>query len=162
MELGNRIALICLLLTQTPAQTLPELSFIKSLPQNRLLTFTLVDPGCDHCQHLVSKMNDSSATLNKTALYMVSTSTENKLKTFAKKFGPRLKAEWLTDPQSEFIVKFKPIRSPAIYLYSPDKKLLDYEDNPESLFRILLTIRLSPLSKGEGNTPKPARHSNPH
>lgn len=155
------LSLIVLLLTQVPAPTLPEFSLTRSLPQNRLLIFTLIDPDCDHCQHLVKKMNDSSATLNKTALYMISAAPQNKLTAFAKKYGPKLKAQWLPDPKNEFIAKFHPIRSPAIYLYSPDKKLLDYEDNPESLFRILLTIHsVSPLPAGIA--PKPARRANAH
>jgi hypothetical protein len=51
----------------------------------------------------------------------------------------------LQDTKNEFIVRFKPRKYPSMFLYSADKKLLDYEDNAESMFRF--TNQLNPVAK---------------
>lgn len=138
-----------LLLAQIPAQTLPSFTFTTAsghkltngnLPSGRLPLFVLVDPDCEHCQRMVSNMDASAATFNKAAIYMVTVSDPGKLSAFARHYGPHLEASWLLDTQNEFISRFHPIRAPALFLYSPDKKLLDYEDNPESVFRTATSI----------------------
>jgi len=138
-----------LLLAQMPAQTLPSFSFTAAggrkvtnanLPSGRLSLFVLVDPDCEHCQRMVSSMDAASATFNKAAIYMVSVSDLARLSAFAHRYCPQLRASWLTDSQNEFISRFHPIRAPALFLYSADKKLLDYEDNPESVFRTATSI----------------------
>jgi len=143
------VLVVSTLLAQTPAQTLPQFAFTTAggrkisnadLPSGRLSLFAIVDPDCDHCQRMVSSMNGASSTFNKAAIYMVSLSDPDKLTAFARRFGPRLNARWLLDTRGEFISRFQPIRSPAVFLYSPDKKLLDYEDNPESIFRTANSI----------------------
>jgi len=138
------LALPATSLAQKPAQTLPEFTFVipggkqltnANLPSGRLSLFVLVDPDCEHCQRMVSSMDAASATFNKAAIYMVTTAGQNKLSSFARRYGPHLKALLLLDTRDQFISRFQPIRAPALFLYSSDKKLLDYEDNPESIFR---------------------------
>jgi hypothetical protein len=138
-----------LLLAQTPAQTLPEFSFAApggkqltnaNLPPGRLSLFVLVDPDCEHCQRMVSSMDAASAVFNKAAIFMVSASDLDRLSAFARRYCPHIRASWLTDSHDEFISRFHPIRAPALFLYSADKKLLDYEDNPESAFRTANSI----------------------
>jgi len=41
----------------------------------------------------------------------------------------------LQDTKNQFIIRFKPRKYPSLFLYDANKKLLDYEDNPENMFR---------------------------
>ena len=59
-------------------------------------------------------------------------------------YGSKLKGQknvtLLQDKLQQFIVKFNPVRYPSMFIYSPEKKLIDYEDNPESIFRLVNAI----------------------
>ena len=59
-------------------------------------------------------------------------------------YGSKLKGQKnvtiLQDKLQQFITKFNPVRYPSMFIYSPEKKLLDYEDNPELVFRLVNTI----------------------
>jgi len=133
-----------------PAPTLPAFTFLTSnggtitnanLPNNTPVLIVFVDVDCEHCQKAVRHMNDSVALFKKVPLYMVSIAGPSKLRAFAQKYGPRLKAQWLRDPDARNMVRFRPVRYPAMFLYSPEKRLLDYEDNVEAIFRIERNIR---------------------
>ena len=62
------------------------------------------------------------------------------MSTFGRKLKGRKNVTVLQDKLQQFISKFHPVRYPAMFLYSREKKLLDYEDNPESVFRLVNTI----------------------
>jgi len=148
--------LICFLLsfalngqTQTPAQTIPAFSFLgsgnraftnKDLAHDRPLFFLFVDPECEHCQHAVRTIGENYAAFKKTAMYVISLDSREKLSAFIDKYGRALKGQknvlLLQDNLNQFIVRFKPRRYPAMMLYSSKGVLLDYEDNPEAVFRI--------------------------
>ena len=59
-------------------------------------------------------------------------------------YGSKLKGQknvtLLQDKLQQFIVRFNPMRYPSMFLYSAGRKLLDYEDNPESVFRLVNTL----------------------
>ena len=135
---------------QVPAKVLPEFSFMAAdgrafgnadLPKGKLLLFVLVDPDCDHCQRAVKHMEEQRASFKKTAVCFVSTASYEKINLFMASYAPRLRAQKnvrvLRDADSQFIVRFKPIRFPALFLYSTGKSLLDYEDNEDTIFRIV-------------------------
>lgn len=133
-----------------PAAQLPAFTFLAAngktlstadLPRNKPVLIIFVDVDCDHCQKAVRHMNDSAALFSRIPLYMVSIAEEPRLQAFARKYGPRLKAQWLRDPDARNMVRFNPVRYPAMFLYSPEKRLLDYEDNVEAIFRIERNIR---------------------
>lgn len=46
----------------------------------------------------------------------------------------------LQDKLQQFILKFNPRKYPSMFLFSPEKKLIDYEDTPESVFRLVNAI----------------------
>ncbi len=132
-----------------PAGTLPSFRFEvvghgvltnADLPKGKLLLFVFVDPDCDHCQRAVARMDAEYRSFGKVAMYFVSAADPAKIVTFAKKYGPRLKGLWLRDVEYRYMVEFRPVRYPALFLYSTDKKLLDYEDNEETIFRIVRSI----------------------
>ncbi len=132
-----------------PAGTLPSFRFEEvgrgvltnaDLPKGKLLLFVFVDPDCDHCQRAVARMDAEYRSFEKVAMYFVSAADPAKIVTFAKKYGPRLKGLWLRDVEYRYMVEFRPVRYPALFLYSRDKKLLDYEDNEETIFRIVRSI----------------------
>ena len=135
---------------QIPAQTIPAFSFSssgkdpftnKDLARDKPLFFVFVDPECEHCQRAMRAIAANYKDFRKAALYIVSLESREKLGTFINTYGPILKDKknviLLQDKESQFIVRFKPRRYPAMMLYSPEGKLIDYEDNPESVFRFL-------------------------
>lgn len=136
--------------TTPPAATIPDFSFLAAngktltqndLPRNTPVLIVFVDVDCEHCQKTVRHMNDSATLFSRLPLYLVSIADEPRLQAFARQYGPRLKAQWLRDPDARNWRSFRPVRYPAMFLYSPEKRLLDYEDNVEAIFRIERNIR---------------------
>ncbi len=136
-----------------PAQTIPEFQFFKfdntpftnkDLPKNKITFFFFFDPECDHCQNAIKTIANDYETFKKTSIILVSISDQNKINSFIETYGSKLKGQKnviiLQDKLQQFITKFNPRRYPSMLLYSTEKKLLDYEDNPESVFRLVNTI----------------------
>ena len=134
---------------QPPAETLPDFRFFgvdhrvftnADLPKGKLILFVFVDPDCEHCQRAAKKMDEWHGAFGKVAMYFVSAAEPGKIGDFARKYAPRLKGLWLRDVDNQNIVRFRPLRYPSLFLYSTDKKLLDYEDNEETIFRVVRSI----------------------
>lgn len=139
---------------QTPAQTLPDFQFFrldqrsytnKDLPQNKTLFFVFFDPGCEHCQRTMKYLNQQVGSLSKTYMCLVSLAAPADIKRFMDAYGPQVKGLkngiMLQDKLYQFIPRFKPRKYPSLFLYSAKKKLLGYEDNDESAFRIVNMIK---------------------
>lgn len=139
---------------QVPAQTIPVFSFLgagkqtftnKDLAQGRPLFFLFVDPDCEHCQRAVHSIGEQYAAFRNASVYVISLDSREKLSSFMDKYGGAWKAQknmlLLQDNLNQFIVRFKPRRYPAMMLYSSKGQLIDYEDNPESVFRIVHSLR---------------------
>lgn len=140
--------------SQTPAQVLPDFEFYrldnskfagKDLPPKQKHLFVFFDSDCDHCQRAAKKLDQEYKTFQKIPVYFVSLDSPDKMRQFMATYAPHLKTQknvvLLQDRNNQFITKFKPRRYPAMFLYSADKKLLDYEDNEESVFRIVNMIK---------------------
>lgn len=136
--------------TAPPAPVLPDFAFLSAggrivravdVAGRRPVMIVFVDVECEHCQRAVKRMDDSARLYGRVGLYFVSMADEGVLMKFAGRYGSHLKAEWLRDPDGRNMVRFRPVRYPAMYLYSPDKRLLAYEDNVETIFRIERAIR---------------------
>ncbi len=138
----------CHVSAQTPALTIPDFSFFKqdkslftnkNLEPGKKLFFFFFDTDCDHCQHAMLNLNEHYDDYKKAAVYLISLNDKDMINQFMSKFAPKLKGKQkvtlLLDTKNEFISKFQPRRYPAMFLYTPDKKLADYEDNAESMFR---------------------------
>ena len=136
-----------------PAQTIPEFNFFapsgspfteKNLPPGKLLFFMFIDPECDHCQHAIKDIGDQYQTFKKVTVYVISINGWDKINHFMDTYGSKLKGKKniliLQDRLQQFITRFNPIRYPSMFLYSSEKKLIDYEDNPEAVFRIVNAI----------------------
>lgn len=128
-----------------PALTLPQFIFQTpdghafanaDLPHDRGWLFAFFDPTCDHCQRAARKMDDSAGLYTIMNVYIVSTAPIPQLQAFVRKYAPHLKARLLSDPDARNMLKFHPQRYPAIFVYAPDQHLLEYEDNPDTIYRI--------------------------
>jgi peroxiredoxin len=110
------------------------------LPKDRLLLFVFFDPDCEHCQHTLQTMNKEYKAFQKASIYLVSMASHAAINLFMATYAPKLAAQknvlLLMDESSQFITQFKPVRYPSLYLYSTEQKLLDLEDNENTLFRI--------------------------
>lgn len=139
---------------QIPAQILPEFEFSKldkkpftskDLPKGSMSFFVFFDSDCDHCQRAVKSIDLQYPSFQKTTVCLISADDHDKITRFITTYAPHLKSQknvvLLQDDRSQFIAKFKPYRYPAMFLYSTDKKLVDYEDNEEAVFRFVNAIK---------------------
>ncbi len=131
-----------------PAQTVPAFEFYKfdktlftdkNLAVNKPLFFFFFDCTCEHCQHAMTYLNQNFKDYKKAGVYLISLDTQQTMDAFLHKYAPNVinqkNVTVLQDTKNEFILRFKPRRYPSLFLYDSNKKLLDYEDNPESMFR---------------------------
>jgi peroxiredoxin len=138
---------------QQPASVIPDFNFFKldgtsftnkNLEQGKKIFFVFFDPGCDHCQHAMKDINMHHTSLNKVAVYLISVDIKERINNFLAMYGKDLKNKKnvvvLQDLKNEFIQKFKPRKYPSMFLYSPEKKLLLYDDNEKNLAGFLKKI----------------------
>lgn len=136
-----------------PAATIPVFRFARhdqrvvsnaDLPAGKLVLFVFFDPDCDHCKRALAHMDRESGDYRAAFLYFVSMESQDKIDRFVATYTPRLAAQpnvvFLRDPGGGYMLGFHPVRFPSLLLYSPEHKLLDYEDNEETLFRIKRSI----------------------
>lgn len=136
-----------------PAQTIPEFKFFrfdntpftnKDLPPGKMVFFMFFDSECDHCQNAIKNIGNQYQSFKKIPIFLISIDDQNKINHFMETYGNKLKGQKnvsiLQDKLQQFISKFNPRRYPSMFLYSSEKKLIDYEDNPESVFRFVNTI----------------------
>jgi len=141
------------ILGQPPSPVIPHFQFFRlnnapftynDLPKGKIMLIMFIDPDCDHCQRAINNIGDQYNAFIKTDFFLISVYGIDKINQFMSTFGRKLKGSKnvtvLQDKLQQFISKFHPVRYPAMFLYSPEKKLLDYEDNPESVFRLVNTI----------------------
>lgn len=154
-EINNKLKKLGVLLlfcyrasANPPAQTVPDFTFYtlnktvftsKNLEQGKFLFFIFFDPGCEHCQRAVISLNDHYKQFKNTAIYLVSTSNAETINQFINSFGKGLynkkNVVLLQDRHNVFVDKFQPRRYPGMFLYSAERKLIDYEDNEDTMFR---------------------------
>jgi peroxiredoxin len=137
-----------------PAQTVPAFEFArfdktaftnKNLTSDKPLFFFFFDCTCDHCQHAMTYLNANFKDYKKAAIYLISLDSVQTINNFLHKYAPDVIGQKnvtvLLDTKSEFITKFKPRKYPSLFLYDANKKLLDYEDNPASMFRFSMLLK---------------------
>jgi peroxiredoxin len=140
-------------LSKPQAQTIPQFEFFRSdnkpftdkdLPKGKIIFFMFVDPGCAHCQLSIKSIGDNYAAFKKASVFIVSLSDFATLNQFMTTYGSKVKGEknvtLLQDKLGQFITKFNPVRYPSMLLYSAQGHLLDYEDDPESIFKLVNAI----------------------
>jgi len=150
----------CVNFAQTPAKTVPQFDFVKldntsftnqNFAKGTMLFFLFFDPECEHCQHAIMKLNKNYNDYKNTAMYLICLDGKDKINSFMQQYAPALidkkNVTLLRDSKNEFITRFTPVRYPSMFLYDANKKLLDYEDNEESMFRFATTIKKTQVNK---------------
>lgn len=135
-------------------QTLPDFTFYRAggqsfgprdLPSGKPVLFVLFDPTCPHCQQTVKHIGEQYNGLSRAEICLVSMDNWNAIRGFMSAYGATLKGKMnvvvLRDSVGMFIGRFKPRRYPAMMLFSSAGKLVDYEDNENTVFRL---VRLMP------------------
>lgn len=107
------------------------------LTAGRMSFFVFVDTDCDHCQHAVEYIDRHYQEFKKVSVYLVSMNSPAMINQFMNQFGSTLVSQEnvvvLQDTRYDFISKFKPRRSPGMFLYSADKKLQLYGDDEKKI-----------------------------
>jgi peroxiredoxin len=147
---------------QVPAKTLPDFEFSRldnssftkqNMVRGSISFFMFFDPDCEHCQRAIKNIDSQYRSFEKVAVYLISQDNVEKMKGFLNQYTKHLKSQknvlLLIDNKNQFIVKFKPRRYPAMFLYSTDNTLIDYEDNSETVFRLVHFISLDESKKAE-------------
>lgn len=145
---------------QHPAATIPDFTFYKldkttftskNIQPGKLSLIIFFDAGCDHCQHAMETFNQHAAELNKAAVYLVTLDNPATIKYFMTKYANNLygskNVTILQDLKNEFIPKFSARKYPSMFLYSAQKKLLLYDDEPKNVDNFLKKIRFSSKSQ---------------
>jgi thioredoxin-related protein len=141
---------------QIPAQNILDFEFSrldsspftnKDLGYVKMYFFMFIDPDCEHCQRAMKNIDQQYRSFLKTGIYLISLDENNKIRNFVNSYAKHLIKQKnvliLRDAKNQFITKFKPYRYPGMFLYSGEGKLLDYEDNSETIFRIVNSISKS-------------------
>lgn len=141
---------------QVPAKTIPQFTFYKSdktlftpgnLNTSTFSFFVFFDATCEHCQQAIKRLNKEFGSLKNTSLYLITLNepmvAEAFLKTYASNLMKNTNVTLLYDVRNEFIVKFGPRKYPSIFLYSADRKLIRYDDEPKNLDKFFSDIRKS-------------------
>jgi hypothetical protein len=136
------------------AQALPDFTFYlangrpfgpRDLPPGKPVLFMLFDPTCPHCQRTIGHIGEQYKGLSRAEICLVSMDNWNAMRGFMSAYGSALKGKsnvvLLRDSVGMFIGRFKPRKYPAMMLFSSGGKLLDYEDNENTVFRL---VRLMP------------------
>jgi len=139
---------------QHPAATIPDFSFYKldktvftnkNIQPGKLSLIIFFDASCDHCQHAMETYNQHYKELSKTAIYLVTVDNPASINYFMTKYANNLygskNVTILQDFKNEFITKFGPRKYPSMFLYSPQKKLLIYDDEPKNVGNFLQKIK---------------------
>lgn len=132
--------------TQEPGKVIPAFQFSTldgavfnqtNLTAGKMSLFVFVDTDCDHCQHAVEYLNRHYQEFKKASVYLVSMNSPARINQFMNQFGKTLVRQknvvLLQDTRYDFISKFKPRKSPGMFLYSADKKLLLYGDDEKKI-----------------------------
>ena len=131
---------------QLPSEIVPDFNFLrldkkpftnKDLEQKKPLFFVFFDADCDHCQHAIQYLDTHHDEFKKAAIYLVTLDGPGKINAFLGRYGAKLVSQKnvtiLQDSRNEFINKFKPRKYPSMFLYSPEKKLVLYDDNEKNM-----------------------------
>jgi hypothetical protein len=121
----------------------------KDLVVGKPVLFVLFDPTCPHCQRAVRHIGEQYTAFRKAEICLVSmekwTAINGFVTTYGGALGGRPNVVVLRDYVGEFIGKFKPMKFPAMMLFSRDGRLVDYEDNENTVFRL---VKLMPAAGG--------------
>lgn len=134
---------------QTPAGKIPGFTFLKvggghystsDIPLKPSL-FVFFDVTCSHCQSSVRFFEHATQKLSQVTIHLISMDTMDAIEGFLKKNAPRLlkqsNVRVLQDLKYEFILLFKPVKYPSIFLYNRRKGLEIYTNEESKLHSVI-------------------------
>ncbi|HEX5652963.1 MAG TPA: redoxin domain-containing protein [Chitinophagaceae bacterium] len=137
-----------------PSKTIPAFQFTTldglvfkqtDLPAGKMTFFIYMETDCEHCQRAVEYVNRHYQEFKKVSVYLVSMNSPARINQFINQFGKTLARQKnvvvLQDTRYDFISQFKPWKSPGMFLYSVDKKLLLYGDNEKKISEFIKRIK---------------------
>ena len=118
----------------------------KDLAHNKYIVFVYFNPTCPHCQRAFKTLNENVAKLgNNMTVYGITVGDKGNSLFFMKKYAPALNErsnfKLLLEKDKAFTTVFGVERYPSIYLYSPDKKILSFEQDEKKVLNFLGKIQ---------------------
>lgn len=138
---------------ESPVKNIPEFTFLtlngqsftrNQLKRNKKLVIVFFDITCDHCQNELAGIGDHINEFKNSEFYLVSlnevTGIKKFMSTYGKKLNGRSNVTVLRDFQNQFIVRFKPVQYPALYVFRPDFSLVKYFGQNSDVKEIIGTV----------------------
>lgn len=106
----------------------------KDVAPGKYALFVYFNPGCPHCQNAFKTLNTKIAELPaNVVIYPVSFKGEEPTRKFMERYAPQLSAlkqvTYLIDDKETFGAAFNVQRFPSMYMFSPDGKLVYFEED---------------------------------
>ena len=154
--LGLLCAMFCFTAAaQTPATLMPGFKFYTDknvgftkadIPSGRPNLIIFFDGTCTHCQTTMSMISKRSKELQHVNIYLISLDEFRTMNYFLEHYGkPFLgmkNVKLLQDKDRMFIPLFKPIKYPAMFVYSADKRLQIYSSDEHDIPKIMSLLKI--------------------
>lgn len=139
---------------QSPATIMPSFKFYTAagtgftknqIPASKQSLVMFFDGTCGHCQKVMTDLAKREKELSGVNVYLISLDEFRTIDYFMNRYGQPLLGKknvtLLQDRDHIFIPLFKPVKYPALYLYSADKRLKIYTSDENDLPKLFSMLK---------------------
>lgn len=137
-----------------PGTPLPKAVFYKTdgkqfntdeIPAGKKFLIMFFDATCGHCQRVAAHLSKNTKDLGNANIYLVTQdepqSIDYYVSNFAKPLAALKNVTILRDKDMVFVPLFHPRQYPALYLFTPEKRLIYFSSNEKEADKFLSLIK---------------------